>query len=111
MKIKYEEETFPCLSQTGESASSFLTHAQGLVGSLRGFPVHPLDLLRMLSCAPRRSSRAPWFPHRGLPSGIPCAPLGERGEERRQEAEERREEGEERRGEGEERELGEGEWG
>ena len=37
-----------------------------------------------LSCAPRRSSRAPWFPHRGLPSGIPCAPLGEeRGGEKR----------------------------
>ena len=27
VKIKSEEETFPCLSQTGESASSFLTHA------------------------------------------------------------------------------------
>ena len=27
VKIKSEEETFPCLRQTGESSSSFLTHA------------------------------------------------------------------------------------
>ena len=36
LKIKSEEETFPCLSQTGESASSFLTHAP-----CRGLPSLP----------------------------------------------------------------------
>ena len=83
MKIKYEEETFPCLSQTGEGASSFLTQAQGLLGALRGFPVHPLDLLRS---APSVLSGT-LVPPSWAPLGHPVCP-SRRGEGRREEEEE-----------------------
>ena len=57
MKIKSEEEAFPCLRQTGESSSSFLTHAPW-----RGLPIVGL-------CTP-------WTPFRGLPWAPPGLPRG-----------------------------------